>query len=310
MLCLCILIHWVVAIRHDDRRTWCVVISRLDVGGSGPIRPLSEAFCELSPGLATSSFAFAFLGDDEYEQTITWLGYLFEAQMKHCRIDRHCVVGRQKLDLLETMWPAPRKVFMLRFMAEVMLRVQWLGQNLNLSYNKISTTTFFISFLLCLATSDGVASPVHKFVEPKPAVVCVQWCPDKSSVFGSSAEDGCVNISDYEIMNSQGSLEWAKKAKTEPDPTLSGREYPLPVKSRNPIEELVQWINDDCLVNVFLTTLRGALSPLARERDEVHLKDDITDMNFSIDFSAISAYFPKWEMLHPDFSSSPCVTCI
>ncbi|GJZ75253.1 WD40 repeat-containing protein MSI4-like protein [Tanacetum coccineum] len=39
-------------------------------------------------------------------------------------------------------------------------------------------------------TSDGVASPVHKFVEPKAAVVCVQWCPDKSSVFGSSSEDG------------------------------------------------------------------------------------------------------------------------
>ncbi|GKE80922.1 hypothetical protein Tco_1550922, partial [Tanacetum coccineum] len=32
-------------------------------------------------------------------------------------------------------------------------------------------------------TSDGVSSHVHKFVEPKPAVVCVQWYPDKSSVF-------------------------------------------------------------------------------------------------------------------------------
>nr|GEV43303.1 hypothetical protein [Tanacetum cinerariifolium] len=62
---------------------------------------------ELSPGLATSSFAFAFLGDDEYEQTITWLGYLFEylsgkqlmseAQMKHSRIDRHCVIGHHNL---------------------------------------------------------------------------------------------------------------------------------------------------------------------------------------------------------------------
>nr|GEW49173.1 nucleosome/chromatin assembly factor group C5 [Tanacetum cinerariifolium] len=46
---------------------------------------------------------------------------------------------------------------------------------------------------------DGVTSPVHKFVEPKPAVVC--WCPDKSSVLGSSAEDGDANIRDYEIMN-------------------------------------------------------------------------------------------------------------
>nr|GEX18018.1 WD-40 repeat-containing protein MSI4-like [Tanacetum cinerariifolium] len=48
---------------------------------------------------------------------------------------------------------------------------------------------------------DGVTSPVNKFVEPKPVVVCVQWCPDKSSVLGSSAEDGGVNIIDYEIMN-------------------------------------------------------------------------------------------------------------
>lgn len=47
-------------------------------------------------------------------------------------------------------------------------------------------------------TSDGVASPVHKFQDHKAPVLCVQWCPDKASVFGSSAEDGCVNIWDYE----------------------------------------------------------------------------------------------------------------
>lgn len=46
--------------------------------------------------------------------------------------------------------------------------------------------------------SDGVGSPVHKFEEHKAPVLCVQWCPDKPSVFGSSAEDGCVNIWDYE----------------------------------------------------------------------------------------------------------------
>ncbi|XP_071729453.1 WD-40 repeat-containing protein MSI4-like [Rutidosis leptorrhynchoides] len=47
-------------------------------------------------------------------------------------------------------------------------------------------------------TCDGVGSPVHKFEDHKAPVLCVQWCPDKSSVFGSSAEDGCVNIWDYE----------------------------------------------------------------------------------------------------------------
>nr|XP_043627707.1 WD-40 repeat-containing protein MSI4-like [Erigeron canadensis] len=47
-------------------------------------------------------------------------------------------------------------------------------------------------------TTNGVASPVHKFQDHKAPVLCVQWCPDKSSVFGSSAEDGFVNIWDYE----------------------------------------------------------------------------------------------------------------
>ncbi|KAJ8750982.1 hypothetical protein K2173_016163 [Erythroxylum novogranatense] len=47
-------------------------------------------------------------------------------------------------------------------------------------------------------TSNGVGSPVHKFEGHKAAVLCVQWCPDKSSVFGSSAEDGLLNIWDYE----------------------------------------------------------------------------------------------------------------
>nr|GEX83604.1 hypothetical protein [Tanacetum cinerariifolium] len=114
---------------------------------------------KLSLGLATSSFAFAFLGDDEYEQTITWLGYLFEylsgkqlmseAQMKHSRIDRHCVIGHHNL----------------------------------------------ITWKLCgQLLASGVSNP-------KSAVVCIQWCLNKSSIFGSSAEGGGVNIKDYEIMN-------------------------------------------------------------------------------------------------------------
>ncbi|KAA3478584.1 WD-40 repeat-containing protein MSI4-like [Gossypium australe] len=41
-------------------------------------------------------------------------------------------------------------------------------------------------------------SPVHKFVGHSAAVLCVQWSPDKSSVFGSSAEDGILNIWDHE----------------------------------------------------------------------------------------------------------------
>ncbi|XP_028124395.1 WD-40 repeat-containing protein MSI4-like [Camellia sinensis] len=47
-------------------------------------------------------------------------------------------------------------------------------------------------------TSDGAGLPVHKFESHKAAVLCVQWSPDRSSVFGSSAEDGFLNIWDYE----------------------------------------------------------------------------------------------------------------
>ncbi|KAL6131891.1 hypothetical protein ACLB2K_070264 [Fragaria x ananassa] len=47
-------------------------------------------------------------------------------------------------------------------------------------------------------TSGGVGAPIYKFVGHTAAVLCVQWSPDKSSVFGSSAEDGLLNIWDYE----------------------------------------------------------------------------------------------------------------
>uniref|UniRef100_A0A803NY41 Histone-binding protein RBBP4-like N-terminal domain-containing protein n=1 Tax=Cannabis sativa TaxID=3483 RepID=A0A803NY41_CANSA len=47
-------------------------------------------------------------------------------------------------------------------------------------------------------TSGGVGTPVHKFEGHNAAVLCVQWSPDKSSVFGSSAEDGVLNIWDLE----------------------------------------------------------------------------------------------------------------
>ncbi|THG12354.1 hypothetical protein TEA_001016 [Camellia sinensis var. sinensis] len=47
-------------------------------------------------------------------------------------------------------------------------------------------------------TSDGAGLPVYKFKSHKAAVLCVQWSPDRSSVFGSSVEDGFLNIWDYE----------------------------------------------------------------------------------------------------------------
>ncbi|XP_010262125.1 PREDICTED: WD-40 repeat-containing protein MSI4 [Nelumbo nucifera] len=47
-------------------------------------------------------------------------------------------------------------------------------------------------------TTGGVGSPVYKFEGHKAAVLCVQWSPDKASVFGSSAEDGFLNVWDHE----------------------------------------------------------------------------------------------------------------
>ncbi|XP_078432011.1 transducin family protein / WD-40 repeat family protein [Wolffia australiana] len=47
-------------------------------------------------------------------------------------------------------------------------------------------------------TSSGVGAPIHRFDGHKAAVLCVQWSPDKASVFGSSAEDGFLNIWDLD----------------------------------------------------------------------------------------------------------------
>ncbi|KAI3898062.1 hypothetical protein MKW92_002359 [Papaver armeniacum] len=47
-------------------------------------------------------------------------------------------------------------------------------------------------------TADGVGAPVYKFEGHKAAVLCVQWCPDKASVFGSAAEDGFLNVWDHD----------------------------------------------------------------------------------------------------------------
>ncbi|KAK2368789.1 WD-40 repeat-containing protein MSI4 [Trifolium repens] len=44
--------------------------------------------------------------------------------------------------------------------------------------------------------SQGVGSLVYKFEGHNAPVLCVQWCPDKSSVFGSGAENGIINIWD------------------------------------------------------------------------------------------------------------------
>ncbi|XP_074578271.1 WD-40 repeat-containing protein MSI4-like [Curcuma longa] len=46
-------------------------------------------------------------------------------------------------------------------------------------------------------TTGGIGSSVHTFHHHRAAVLCVQWCPDKSSVFGSAGEDNFLNIWDH-----------------------------------------------------------------------------------------------------------------
>ncbi|XP_074361699.1 WD-40 repeat-containing protein MSI5-like isoform X1 [Apium graveolens] len=43
------------------------------------------------------------------------------------------------------------------------------------------------------------SGPVHIFPGHSEAVLCVQWSPDRASVFGSSAEDGVLNIWDHKL---------------------------------------------------------------------------------------------------------------
>ncbi|XP_039119538.1 WD-40 repeat-containing protein MSI4-like [Dioscorea cayenensis subsp. rotundata] len=55
-------------------------------------------------------------------------------------------------------------------------------------------------------TSNGIGSPIHKFEGHSAAVLCVQWFPDKASVFGSSAEDGLLNVWDLEKVDHLGAV--------------------------------------------------------------------------------------------------------
>ncbi|KAE8683191.1 WD-40 repeat-containing protein MSI4 [Hibiscus syriacus] len=56
----------------------------------------------------------------------------------------------------------------------------------------------FVCLIGINLTSNGVGSVIHKFEGHKAVVLCFQWSPDKSSVLGSSAEDGLLTIWDYD----------------------------------------------------------------------------------------------------------------
>ncbi|GKA64114.1 WD40 repeat-containing protein MSI4-like protein [Tanacetum coccineum] len=103
-------------------------------------------------------------------------------------------------------------------------------------------------------TSDGVASRVHKFVEPKADVVCVQWCPDKSSVFGSSSEDG----------GSAGVAFAAETGLDEDDIPLDG----LEVSSLGISQEIVNALAKKGITKLF-PIQKAVLDPAMQGRDMI-----------------------------------------
>eukprot|EP00897_Mesotaenium_endlicherianum_P007866 jgi/Mesen1/7107/ME000369S06430 len=60
------------------------------------------------------------------------------------------------------------------------------------------------------------AAPVRSFEGHSEAVLCVQWCPDRATVFGSCAEDGLLNLWD----TSQHQSEKGAKKDAAPDGLL------------------------------------------------------------------------------------------
>ncbi|GKD85695.1 WD40 repeat-containing protein MSI4-like protein [Tanacetum coccineum] len=75
--------------------------------------------------------------------------------------------------------------------------VDWnpINENLILTGSADNTVRLFDHRNL---TTNGIGSPVHIFENHTAAVLCVQWSPDKSSVFGSSVKDGILNVQSEE----------------------------------------------------------------------------------------------------------------
>ncbi|KAL2622467.1 hypothetical protein R1flu_002672 [Riccia fluitans] len=67
---------------------------------------------------------------------------------------------------------------------------------------------------------NGYGAPIETFRGHSAAVLCVQWCPDRGSVFGSSAEDGLLNIWDYSKVNKPEELGYSRTNGNTPPPGL------------------------------------------------------------------------------------------
>ncbi|CAI9786758.1 unnamed protein product [Fraxinus pennsylvanica] len=112
-------------------------------------------------------------------------------------------------------------------------------------------------------TSRGIRYPLQISKGCSDAILCVQWCPDKSSVFGSGAEDGILNIWDYEKailigLNKYGKGDWR---------CISRHYVPqlkLLAKHRSTFDNktiCLQWINIDPASMTFSVSILPPLIP-------------------------------------------------
>ncbi|KAL3691523.1 hypothetical protein R1sor_005174 [Riccia sorocarpa] len=69
-------------------------------------------------------------------------------------------------------------------------------------------------------SQDGSGSQVETFNGHTAPVLCVQWCPDRGSVFGSSAEDGLLNIWDHVKVNKPEEESYRRMKGNTPPPGL------------------------------------------------------------------------------------------
>ncbi|KAG6543059.1 hypothetical protein Mapa_015555 [Marchantia paleacea] len=69
-------------------------------------------------------------------------------------------------------------------------------------------------------SANGLGVPVETFRGHSAAVLCVQWCPDRASVFGSSAEDGLLNIWDVDKVNKAEEERYRRMKGHSPPPGL------------------------------------------------------------------------------------------
>ncbi|KAJ3684732.1 hypothetical protein LUZ61_013896 [Rhynchospora tenuis] len=92
--------------------------------------------------------------------------------------------------------------------------VDWNAHDTNLILTGSSDNSVYM-FDRRKFTAGWVASPIHEFEGHTAPILSIQWCPDRASVFASAAEDGMLNIWDYDKV---GNNKKTERAKARPAP--------------------------------------------------------------------------------------------